>query len=375
MVDTIRLLIPITNPADLSDTAFTPLTVGQIMRARGATRTYLNPSQKHAAISDYRPSLTLYRRPSKTIGITYYLAVEFSAPKLLFGNNFHEVCDSDFERIVTTLQTKLLELTCHSFSRDQLARADVSAWHPCKNITFRNRIPCQTILGTIAKLDVSRRYDLQRTNFRDGHIIHIHCNSIDVAFYDKLADLRKAKSSEKRAFEKDSAIQLPLLESLEKSGMAVLRQEVRLSGRAAIKRAFPELKSWTFESLFRSEFCRSLLLRHWDSISGSVDMLGLDVSKPYELLQNYMLQNPDASARDALAAVGGLLVCGQEGVSSLRNLVEGASSPSAWYRIKKLIRMPRAYRYTHFLHIRNTLESFTPLREGRDFAMFENTSK
>lgn len=135
---------------------------------------------------------------------------------------------------------------------------------PLKNIVFMDYTSCQTILNTIGKLDISRTYDLQRTNFRDGHVIHIHCNSLDIAFYDKLADLRSAKVSEKRAFEKDSALQLDLLKPLQEiAPIEVLRYEVRLVGKTAVKRAFPDVENRTFEALFNKQLCRGLLLEHW----------------------------------------------------------------------------------------------------------------
>ncbi|HEX8182620.1 MAG TPA: hypothetical protein VF575_03380 [Candidatus Saccharimonadales bacterium] len=375
MVDTIKLLLKIDDPMVLSKGAFTPLSVKQLMRAGGMTRTFLNPSSKYAShLGKYMPRLTLHRRAAKTIGVVYQLAVEFSAPKLLYGNNFSEVEEEDFIMILMVLRDRIHELTSYKFTLSELAAADVGSWHPCKNVIFRGYISAQTILGTVPKLDVSRLYDVQRTNFRDGHVVHIHCNSVDVAFYDKLADLRKAAVSDKRAFEDDSAIQLRHLASLEKSGVTILRQEVRLGGRQAIKRAFSDLDSWTFESLYKAELCQATLLKHWHRLSNSVDMLSLDAARPYELLQNYMLDSPDASAKDALAAIGSLLVCGQEGVLGLRNLIEPQYGSNVWYRIKKLVRNPSAHRFTHFQHVQNTLETFKPLRMS-DIKLFEDDSK
>ena len=375
MIDTVKLLLPIDDPKILSKGAFTPLSVGQLVHARGMTRTFLNPSSKYAShLGRYMPRLTLHRRAAKTIGTVYQLAIEFSAPKLLYGNNFSEVEEEDFTAILMALRARIDELTGHKFTLFELADANVGSWHPCKNIVFQGYISTQTILGTIPKLDISRLYDVQRTNFRDGHVVHIHCNSVDVAFYDKLADLRKAKVSDKRAFEKDSVIQLRHLVELEKSGVTVLRQEVRFGGRQSIKRAFPDLSVWTFESLFKTELCQAVLLKHWHRLSDSVDMLGLDAGRPYELLQNYILDNPGASAKDALAAIGSVLVCGQEGVSGLRNLIEPQYGSSVWYRVKKLVHNPTAHRFAHFQHVQATLEAFTTLKLEH-IKMFENNSK
>ena len=57
--------------------------------------------------------------------------------------------------------------------------------------------------------------DVNQTDYRnEGHSYKWHCNSYEVVFYDKIKDLEKAKQSEKRAIEKDNAIQLHLFPEL-----------------------------------------------------------------------------------------------------------------------------------------------------------------
>lgn len=376
MVDTVKLLIPIIDPMILVRGAFTPLTIDQLVNTRGTARTYLNPSPIYAKMDKYMPRLTLHRRPAKTRGIVYQLVVEFSAPKMLFKQNFDELVEADFEKLLSALQEALLELTGHRFFKHQLAQADIGSWHPSKNIVFLDYTSCQTILNTIGKLDISRVYDFQRTNFRDGHVVHVHCNSLDIAFYDKLADLRKAKLSEKRAIENNSAIQLNLLEPFKEiAPIEVFRYEVRVVGRAAIKRAFPQINVWTFETLFKKQLNRDLLLKHWHKLTAAVDMLSLDVHKPYELLQNYLIENPDATPQAAMAAVTGLLINGQEGVINLRNLLEAHYGKQAWYRLKPLLKSPQAHRFTHFQHVDEALERFEPTHMSEFIKLIENNSK
>lgn len=375
MVDTVKLLLTISDPMILRKGAFTPLSVEQLAGSWGNHRTYLNPSPTYAKMGKYMPRLTLHRRPNKTRGVVYQLAIEFSAPKLLFKQNFDEVIEADFEPIIVALQQCLFELTGHKFFPHQLKEAEVNAWHPCKNVVFMDYTSCQTILNTIGKLDISHTYDLQRTNFRDGHVIHVHCNSQDIAFYDKLADLRRAKISEKRAFEKDNGIQMSLLEPLQEvAPIEVLRYEVRLVGKKAIERAYPDIETRTFENLYKKELCQGLLLKHWDKLTASVDMLSLDEKRPYQLFQNYLIENPDATPQAALAATAVLLIDGQEGIRNLRNLIEAAYTDTTWYRIKKLAKTPKAHRFSHFQRVTETLEKFTPTKMSEYLKHIENTS-
>lgn len=376
MIDTIKLLIPVLNPLAFDGARFTPITLEQLVGSRGYGKTFLNPPSSYAKSGKYMPRLTMYKRVRKFGVVSYQLAVEFSAPKMLFGNNFDELEEKDFDALLVAIQASLHELLGHKFFRPQIAHADIAAWHPSKNIVFLDYTSCQTILNTIGKLDVSKTYDLQKTDFRDGHVVHIHANSLDIAFYDKMADLLKAKKSGKRAFENDSTTQLSLLEKLsEYRPMEVFRYEVRYVGRASIKRAYPELERWTLESMYKSNHCQNTLLKHWNKLTNSVDMLALDVKEPYELLQNYIEANQNITPQAALAAVAGLAITSQVGAVGLRNVLEARYGKQAWYRIKALLKSPEPYRYTAFLHIDEALRQFAPTRMADFLSNIENTGK
>lgn len=247
--------------------AFRPISVEQIANSRGVAMTYLNPSKVYAKQGKYMPRLTLHRRPRRNY-ISWQLAVEFSGPKMLFGNNFDELVEDDFDALLISLQSKLQEMLGHRFFKHQLAGADIGTWHPSKNIVFLDYTATQTILHTISKLDISKVYDLQNTDFRDGHVVHIHTNSLDIAFYDKLADLRKAKISDKRTVTKNNLVQLDLLDKLEETRpLEIFRYEARFNGRRSIKHAFPGPKKWTFEEMFKKDLCQQALIKHWHKIS------------------------------------------------------------------------------------------------------------
>ena len=375
MVDTVKLLVAMQNPLVLNGSLFTP-TLDLLVRDKPFGKATLNPSKTYAKMGKYMPRLTMVKRTNK-LGTKYELAIEFSAPKMLFNNNFDELTEDDFEPLVEALQAKLYELLGYRFFKSQLAGADIGAWHASKNVVFLDGTSSQTILNTLARVDVSRVYDFQKDRHRDGgHVLHVHCNSVDIAFYDKLADLRKAKISEKRAFEQNSVIQLNLLASLEAyRPLEVFRYEVRHVGKPSVVRAYPDVENHTFEVMFKQEICQNMLLKHWQTLTSSVNMLSLDVKKPYELLQNYLIQNPDVSLKSAMAAVTGLLVSGQVGAVSLRNLIESAYGRSNWYRLKPLLQNPGSNRFTHFLHITETLEKFTPVRMTDFLTNIENTVK
>lgn len=363
MLDTVKLTLVIPNPLIFKDIYFDPITPKQLLSGGSYAKTHINPPKYYAQNGRYMPRLTLYKRTTNSGISKYELAIEFSAPKLLFGNNFDEIQEEDFDATLAKLQIALKDLVGFHFFKAQLAKANVSILHLSKNIVFLDHSSCQTIINTIAKLDVSRTYDLRKTNFRDGQVVHIHANSINIAFYDKLADLRKSQTSEKRALEKDNCAQLSLLNNLtKKPPIEVLRYEVRLCNRAMIKRTFPDIKDWTFENLFKKDLSKSILIANWKKITAIVNLLSLDSNRPYELFHNYLLENPDASSRTALAAVGAMLIISQEGFSSFRNLLESNYGKHTWYRLKPNLTPPKSYRFRSFTRVDDALEQFTPIK-------------
>ena len=361
MIDTVKILINVSDPIRFTDRWFSPISLSQLVHSRGYGKTFLNPPKAYERTGIYMPRLTMYKRINKFGSPIYQLAVEFSAPKMLFGNNFNELQEADFDSLIAKLQSALYELIGIKFFSAQLAHAEVSAWHPSKNIVFLDYTSCQSVLNVVGKLDVSRVYDFQKTDFRDGHVVHIHTNSLDIAMYDKMADLRKAKKSDKRALEKNSRIQLNLLELLpEYRPMEVFRYEVRLVGKRSVKQAFPHLDSFTFEDLFKKDLSQGLLIKHWQKITQNVDMLALDASKPLALLQNYIESNPNATPQNALAAVGGLFIAEEAGCSGLRNTLEARFGSHTWHRLKPMLKVPQAYRFKAFVKIDEDLARFTP---------------
>lgn len=359
MVDTVKLLLRIDDPMKLNNGGFVP-SVSDLVRTRGFAKSIVS-IKSYSKLGTYMPRLTLNKRILNGHAV-YQLGVEFSAPKLIYGNNFEELSTQDFEKTIDILQSKLNLLTGYIFSKDELKNSEVTTWHPSKNIVFRDYTSCMGVLNTLHKLDVSKVYDVQKTNFRDGHAYHIHCNSLDIAFYDKLSDLKQAKISEKRSLEFDSQTQFKLLDKFTSiKPLEILRYEVRLGGKAKIKRTYPEIKELTFVNLFNKELCKQVLLAHWRNLTTGLDMLAQDVSHPFELLQNVLLGNEKVTPRTALAQVGGLMVVGQEGSRGLRALMEARFGKSVWSSLKPMIKQPKARRYEQLVKVEESLKEFSSI--------------
>lgn len=117
MIDTVKILINVSDPIRLTDRWFSPISLSQLVHGRGYGKTFLNPPKAYERTGIYMPRLTMYKRINKFGSPIYQLAVEFSAPKMLFGNNFNELQEADFDSLIAKLQSALYELIGINFSQ------------------------------------------------------------------------------------------------------------------------------------------------------------------------------------------------------------------------------------------------------------------
>lgn len=368
MIDTIKLAIPICDNQDLSKVAFeTPLSAVKI----GFTpyfRTTRNPIPAERRRGIYRPRLTFVRRLTGIDKTTNELLVEMSLPKLIFGNNFEEVAENDFEIIVNTLAQNLKEMGV-LIPVEQIRKASVVKIDLCKNIILPEYVSAVSVIGHIKKADISTIYDIDDTRFRNGgRIFHIHCNASDIAFYDKVADLRQGKISEKRSFEKDNYVQTKLLKKIQQNRRDVLRMEIRLNGKKKIK---AELKAvgvdyveLSFENIFKADLAKDILLSHWNKIFKAIPKLLIDSDSPEQLFYE-IIKNNKMTPQKALAKLGFILLSEQcEDSRQLRNVIEGRFSRSAWIGLRRAREPPDKTQLKNLLYIGRVLSESKTLRSS-----------
>tara|TARA_Y100001960_G_scaffold103413_1_gene111342 strand:- start:1918 stop:3039 length:1122 start_codon:yes stop_codon:yes gene_type:complete len=273
MIDTIIICIPVTGSNILNYDAFNPSAKGMFEAPfytlnqgyMKCTQTSTATERKHGI---YKPKLTISKTIRKHIFSTV-LKIEFSAPKLLYGNNFDEFSDIDFYKLLQLLHNKLQEMNVY-IDIEELKFADVVAIHYGKNIIL-DHITARVMINTIAKMDVTKRLDLGSTDFRNnGHAIRFHANHYELSFYDKVKDLKQSKISEKRALEQDSYIQYNILEKATRKGLEVLRMEVRLNNKQCIKNMLDKIgksvNDMTLQNYLSNDIARKVLQHHWEAI-------------------------------------------------------------------------------------------------------------
>jgi len=367
MIDTVKIIVPFSSQPKW-------VTEARLLQKLDATKgvfvAYNNPSSSYKKLGIYQPRLTYTERPRGSYQKAYELAIEFSAQKLLFSNNFTELKDTDFNAVVVKLAEVLRDtygvwLFPHIIAKAQVGKIDYS-----KNIVFDDLTPVSTITEILRKADVSRRYDLQHTNFKNGgHVYHIHINALDIAFYDKVADLRQTKVSEKRSYEKSGYTQLSLLDELDKKKtVSVARFEVRINGVAKLRKELEVIgvdsTDLRFRSLFNTDISRKALLRHWKNIFDELP------KAPYATLdtveQNliaYKQTYPNAKpAETSMSVILAMIRKDHDDERYVRNLIEELFGKHIYYRYKRNGRSPPTKtQLKTLLLIEATLTAMTPV--------------
>ncbi len=375
MLDTIALTLNQTEFEVLDMARFSPSAQGLYalpyyqLGARGNISCYQNPTKSEFEQGIYKPRLTLTKRKAN-VGYAITLRVEFSAPKLVFGNNFDELLEADFERVLDILHLKLASMGVR-VSKAILRKAQVSAIHYSKNIPLTDHATCAMILGELGKINLTQRLDLSKTDFRNsGHAIRYHANSYELVFYDKIKDMRQAKTSEKRAIEKEYAIQRDLFaQASTPKQFEVLRMELRLGNRTKMKQFLKSVgmaQAMDFESLFSLSISQRMLLHFWRIIAQDMPILALSNFKPEDIYHARRMETKGKTKpAKLLQQVGAMAIIQNVGMRGLHSLVSSHSDNRTWQRMKKELNgmeITDRMKYAAVGNVQRCLEAFKPLR-------------
>ncbi len=341
--------------------------------SKGIMRAIYNPTMEEKQ-QGYLPKLTLFKKPYGEWSHSVWLKVEFSAPKLVFGNNFEELAESDFEKVIESLQMALNRMGVE-VTQEALIESGVTAIHYSKNILMDRHTPCFLVLQMLEKADVSVRLDVSKSLFRNyGQMVSYHAKNFEVVFYDKIRDMEQArKFGEGRGAEKD--YNDPFLHRRDVKRSEVLRMEVRLLSK--------KLKSLldiinvsvplTLNHLFCAQISRSVLLHYWNEIVNGLYALNIEATACDDVAESIRATFPKKRPCTVLALMGFVQTCQQVGPRGARLLL--GLSDSQFYKLraeaKKLGQNLKGWRFVALGKVRLQLDGFVPLslidwNEGRN---------
>lgn len=331
--------------------------------SRGFFKAICNPAKADKE-NGYCPRLTLIRRPyGKAGGI--WLKIEFSAPKLLFGNNFEEIgAASDLDRVIALLVKRLHSMGIKT-SNEAIRAAQVNAIHYSKNILLERDTPAHLLIQALEKLDLSQQLDLTQTDFRNaGQMVKYHANGYEIALYDKVKDLEQvSKYGDKRGIEKDYGDMPLLFENLRRP--EVLRLEIRLASRK-LKSQLKTLNishDNTLATLFSADISRAVLLHYWEVITKNLYLLNINTSDTERLIYGIRKAFPRKQTGKRIELIGFIHCCQKLGVRGAR-LALGLKNHQ-WYRLKREAKElgddSICPRFSLLSGIKNQLIDFIPL--------------
>ena len=372
MIDTIVLTLNHGMFTVLDRDRFTPSASGlydQTYRLGGRAnmKCTQNPTASELKRGIYKPRLTIYKRPNRQGGFDIPLKIEFSAPKMLFGNNFDELTDNNFPILITRLNNTLKEMGVFVFE-DKLINAPVSAIHFSKNIPLTDYTIPYTYIKQLEKVNFNAILDTSQTDyFNGGSGIKAHTNSYEIAFYDKLQDLRKAKTSPKRAYEKDSQVQLGLFETITKrKPFEVIRMEVRLGKKQKLKQILSAIGldiELTFKNLFSRDVSQKVLLHYLTAIENNYPpLLNYEYDTPEKFFTDFLINNPDKRLISALKYLGTRILLERLGVRGFRQLIDKYSN-RAWYELNNNMKnLTQVNQVNVFALLKEAVTNYKPLK-------------
>lgn len=347
MIDTIVLTIPHTQFTILEHKNFNPNTLNLFEAPylsfgnKPYIKSVYNPTNKEH--TGYHPRLTIIKAVRKS-SYPIFLRIEFSIPKLLHGNNFDEVSESDFYQVCNVLRARLFDMGISIRDIKYLEEADVSSIHYSKNIILKDYTEPFHYINEMRKVDVSMMYDFNQTDYRNNGLnLKFRSNQYEFAMYDKLQDLKQANSSEKKGEEHDYYYQLSLFEKYPQPlPFEVLRLEIRLGDKKKLRREIMKVDSaldeFTFKSLFKLKYSKELILNVLHLMKENYPMLLNSRENDIQtFVKDILIQNPHIRLKTLLSVVGYKYIVQDVGIRGFRNMIRKFSDNS-WYNLKRNIK-------------------------------------
>lgn len=369
MVDTVTLRLNEPDFKISNHKKFSPSSEGLFfppysrMGGRAYLDCYQNPSKSDFKKGNYKPQLTLRKRwidgePQ------IYLYIQFSAPKILYLNNFDELNNEDFPTICSELQAKLLSMGVLT-SSEKIAKAQVTKIHYSKNILLPPFVIPYMIMKEVRKIDFDLRYDLAEKDYlNSGQSLRFHTKEFEFILYDKKKDLEKAKKGEK-SIDKDPEVQLNLFEKfIPKKSFEILRLELRLNTSNKIKKELSsKVEDYIFQKLFNSDLSTYILNKYWDLIMENYQLINFDIDNKEKFLASFILNNPGCKITTALSTYAFLEYIKELGIRRFRGILEHKFDRRSWYSLKSKIKGYNLKKISNqqLVYVSNYLAKYEPL--------------
>lgn len=292
---------------------------------------YRPPLENEKQSGEYFPKVKLLEviRPG---GIQQLLYITFSAPKLVFSNNFNELKTHHLELVCKRLSQQLLKMGVFVPPKN-LQIAAVSQIHYSKNILLIGQT-IEEVFNIIRKAQppYSKNYRYERySHYTGGQSMHVYTKRHGLCFYDEKAASRKNKITPNRLY--SDAWELP-------EYIDVLRIESRCNSPNDIRKTLawvglPTSNPLTLETLFNANISQTVLLKEFDVFRSYLPPLEYTGSL-FNILKSVKIHNPTFTLTNIVNASLLIKLFNElESKESVRILL--GISPTTWSRRMKLL--------------------------------------
>lgn len=296
-----------------------------------STRT---PTRNDELNGIYLPRLKLIKS-TRTGGYSTRLYVEFSAPKIVFNNNFDELADSDFDNVCKQLSKALRRLGV-AVDKETIKTAQVNTVHYSKNVILTDGKLAKMFVRELAKANIStRRRSKTKTYGNDGEAMYFHTSKWAFVAYDKLAEFRRSRNNKKELLEKDYYCQLSLFDEFTPATpFEVIRLEARYTDRRTIKTNLKRAgvtfsEELPFIELYSEDTAKKLLLYELSQLETATPDI-LSTERDLDRFIDNLLAN-QAKPDRIVYAVGVKKILEQYGSRGARSRIHASSSQ--WSRL------------------------------------------
>lgn len=286
----------------------------------------------------YIPRLTMIKAVRKG-GVPIMLNIEFSAPKVVNGDNYNELADSNLDFLAEQLKRKLTHYGIIVTDNDTIKNAMVSTIHYSKNIPLTDYDTTYEVISDLEKCNFTTNKKADRQVYRGGgEAIHYYSSKWALCIYDKQKEYDRSKVSEKGLLEKDNYCQLSLFDDnpLAQS-VQMLRVEARYIGRQQIGKSLKDagvtVNGYTLRDLFSEKVSKAMLKHEMARLRASYPVMLLAKKSKRDLFLELQIQNPRKQLSTIMNAVAYKTLLDDTGSRDLRTI--STTTNRQWYRFNK----------------------------------------
>lgn len=295
------------------------------------------------------PRLTGTMRVDEANNRQFNLVIEFSVPKLLWGQSLQELSGTELDRIASIISFELKGMGVE-VSEQVIKDSVVVRAHFGKNIPLPSPITAQDALQKLYKADVGRSKHINMREWRNnGQALYFYASSNDTIFYDKL---RESVTPQAKGVEKDRSKHEKQMVLDNPNQPELLRYEVRFSrpqslnaflgDKAILGRAVKEI---TFKELYNRGLWQKILIKNWqDIVNGPTSQLALKMDIPIEevfdsIILSYISGKKKAhSLNRALQDFAIYTLVNKCGARKVRDRIEKYWTRKSWQRLNGKIK-------------------------------------